>query len=431
MLSKAYQIIILDVDPTIPLNPAASDAVKERVKIQYFVAIQSIIQNPMTSPQAYSFFDAKLQEALDTGRITQEILDQNLNRKIETVGNVFPTVEEAMYDDNMLNVQEKFKDIEQDLMAEDYENDEEFNERLLYEQSILDEIREAENLKEINEYFADYLNVRCLTNDTLELFTQYLQTPNQDNRFLAETWFKGYENYHRNPLFVCHTSYIPIKDLGCRHKGGIICLASQDVLPLISNYNVHKDWISIELGNINIVACYFPPSMNPSEIEQSLQNVPKIDILLGDINTKFGSLTRIKERGPPEKITLFSKVCSTHSLTHLIPLNDPLVNDHCFIGNNISNTNLAYQKIENINTDHNLLSLSFGSPTCFKEHRKNSTQRFKLNQLCKPLIQTLLCRAYDCLHEITNPTELEISDVRTFIEVREIHQNYSHQQLQF
>jgi hypothetical protein len=81
------------------------------------------------------------------------------------------------------------------------------------------------------------------------------------------------------------------------------------------------------------MAVYWPPSLSADEINAELQGVPadmRPDIIVGDINAKYGTTWGIKATSEPERRACIANHCARWNLTHTRPSSGISAVDHVF-----------------------------------------------------------------------------------------------------
>ncbi|PUU78317.1 hypothetical protein B9Z19DRAFT_1065154 [Tuber borchii] len=112
-----------------------------------------------------------------------------------------------------------------------------------------------------------------------------------DILFIAEHWYQHHKLRLSHPLVYCSTS-LPSRSSNNpprgRQHGGIYLLVKPHIRCLIQSTTCSTYSITVSLSGIRLAGVYYPPySISNDIIENDLQNIGSIDLLLGDINTKF------------------------------------------------------------------------------------------------------------------------------------------------
>lgn len=186
--------------------------------------------------------------------------------------------------------------------------------------------------------------------------------------FISETWFLHHADHASHPNCIAYSKPTEPRPQHGHARNGIMCLAQPTIHPHLQSVTTTPFTINITLFSKTISACYFPPSLSPAVITQLLTTKP-VDILLGDINTRYGARFQDRTTGPKERMTVFQQVASLYHLQHLLP--DPSTPtktrvDHAFAKPSTS-CKLVFYPIDfgqpGVSTDHPLLSLSTTLPT--------------------------------------------------------------------
>ncbi|KAH0605309.1 uncharacterized protein H6S33_004531 [Morchella sextelata] len=230
-----------------------------------------------------------------------------------------------------------------------------------------------------------------------------------DFLFLAEHWYTNHSSRMSNPA-VIGTTILPISTISEKKKGrfsgGIYLLASQwwrnKVLKVEGTQHTLIAW----LEGVTFAGVYFPPTtMNASDVQIQLAALPVIDILLGDINIRFGDQKKV---GPLDKLKVIQDWESVAGLSRMRPDGKALElgTDHAFIKNRLYNQNpqlsLESTAIAGIHTDHKYilkLCLKNYSGSAFKsEHNYHHIYRYRVNKLMKktPSYSNINITSTDC-----------------------------------
>ena len=149
--------------------------------------------------------------------------------------------------------------------------------------------------------------------------------------FIVETW---YTTTHRlamtNRLFMASSPVITRHAMVCgRQSGGILCLASDAIRPIMTSIDRHEYRLTITLDSGPISCVYLPPSMSPDTVAEILTRCP-VGIVVGDFNARFGSLFNSDHRTPVDRVEVITAWAVTRSLRHVVPLKNTVYIDHCF-----------------------------------------------------------------------------------------------------
>lgn len=181
--------------------------------------------------------------------------------------------------------------------------------------------------------------------------------------FVSETWFLNYIDHVSHPLCIAYSPPSQKRPQQGHAINGLLCLARAPLHTHLNAVTATTFTITLTIHSSTIIAGYFPPSLPTATITQIL-TTQKCDVLLGDINTRYGARFQDKTTGPRDRMTAFQQISSIHHLRHLLP--DPSSTavtrvDHAFAKATIPAT-LQFSPIDfghpGVATDHPLLSLS-------------------------------------------------------------------------
>jgi hypothetical protein len=116
-----------------------------------------------------------------------------------------------------------------------------------------------------------------------------------DILFLLETWTRIQEDLSGHPYLLSHV-VDSSSTTSARGTGGLAVLATQELRAEVKVLMSTKNFISIKVRNRVITCAYFPPSLDSVKngIKDTLELIPRTDILLGDLNYRdreFGDRT--------------------------------------------------------------------------------------------------------------------------------------------
>ncbi|OMJ20989.1 hypothetical protein AYI69_g6008 [Smittium culicis] len=186
--------------------------------------------------------------------------------------------------------------------------------------------------------------------------------------FLAETWFVG-EDYHRAHPYYVFSSKIDgsTRDNG-RCKNGLMCLAKPFIKSQISNIESTTHTLNLCVYGHNIFAVYFPPSLEIGKIKDYVLN-RGFSIMLGDLNTYFGSNFGQKRNFPINRIELFNDLVDKLDMKHVRPATDMDIPDHAFIDFDLTASWDKFISVDSNPSDHLLMVLNVDiSSTPLIEH---------------------------------------------------------------
>jgi len=191
-----------------------------------------------------------------------------------------------------------------------------------------------------------------------------------DFLFIAEHWYQHHDARLAHPLIFCSTT-LPLstnKTLprGRKH-GGIYLLVRPHLRSLIQSTISSQYSITVSLPGFRFAAVYYPPySLLEEHLKANLNQIGPVDLLLGDINTKFQSNsthgTNISSSTTTTRAILFQTWAvncgmihisdnTQHTISHQIP-------DHVFASTQIQSNislHLVSTRILAFQTDHRYL----------------------------------------------------------------------------
>ncbi|OMJ07279.1 hypothetical protein AYI69_g11510 [Smittium culicis] len=160
-----------------------------------------------------------------------------------------------------------------------------------------------------------------------------------DILFLADTWYLDHETHVSHPDYLVSTPRILPKAAISHEQAEIVCLVTQDVRKQIISACVTRYTISMKINGHYIMAVYFPLSMKPHKISESISD-SELYFLIGDINTFFGA----------------RDMSANKSMKHLFPETLGPTPDHAF-DNQFLVANYSFSSLCNELSDLKLLLL--------------------------------------------------------------------------
>jgi len=249
-----------------------------------------------------------------------------------------------------------------------------------------------------------------------------------DFLFIAEHWYQHHDARLAHPLIFCSTT-LPLSinetlPRGRQH-GGIYLLVRPHFRSLIQTTTSSQYSITVSLPGFRFAAVYYPPySLLEQNLKTNLNQIGPVDLLLGDINTKFQSNSR-------PKMNIYSSTTTTRAILFqtwavncdIIHISDNTQNtisyqihDHVFASTQIRSNitlHLVSTRILAFQTDHRYLlhvqydynsppttqhctSIapidSFPGPVCFHIHRLRKAEVVQKFQKNWSLMESLFTR---------------------------------------
>ena len=163
---------------------------------------------------------------------------------------------------------------------------------------------------------------------------QYIQDKILDKSFdifiVAEHWFSCQSEMEASPFFIALSSR-PLKEKHTGHEnGGLSLFSSIELQDQVHSIVQHEFYLSFSIGNTSFCAVYLPPRLSDSFIEETLKFLPSIDVLLGDINVRFGKDTRDVRRWNSTRGDKITRFATQRNLNQIICNSGCSRNDHVF-----------------------------------------------------------------------------------------------------
>jgi len=191
-----------------------------------------------------------------------------------------------------------------------------------------------------------------------------------DFLFIAEHWYQHHDARLAHPLIFCSTT-LPLttnKTLprGRKH-GGIYLLVTPHLRSLIQSTTSSQYSITISLPGFRFAAVYYPPySLLEEHLKTKLNQIGPIDVLLGDINTKFQSnsvpRTNISSSTATTRAILFQTWAVNCGMIHISDITQDTIShqipDHLFASIQIQSNitlHLVSTRMLAFQTDHRYL----------------------------------------------------------------------------
>lgn len=135
-----------------------------------------------------------------------------------------------------------------------------------------------------------YVNVNSLGNDKF-IHMLGMLGKRFDFLFLAEHWYEKHLSRLAN-IAVIGTTILPVgyakKHQKGRLGGGIYVLASDVWRSRVLEVKGDQYSVFIRVSGFSFVGVYFPPfTLSSVGVEGVLNGLPAVDVMLGDINTRF------------------------------------------------------------------------------------------------------------------------------------------------
>jgi len=175
----------------------------------------------------------------------------------------------------------------------------------------------------MNSISVGYLNVEGLRMDKHQACCSLIEAGLFDVLFLSETWFPKNFNYMSHPYSYIHTPFAKFQEKS-RQSGGILCIVSPRVRPLIRSHVVMSDGVFLDIDGTKVLAVYLPPSLSIDQIDESLAAFPDYSLLFGDINVRFRGISRCPSVSRPELQEYWHRWSVQRSFVMAKPTQEPL-----------------------------------------------------------------------------------------------------------
>jgi hypothetical protein len=237
-----------------------------------------------------------------------------------------------------------------------------------------------------------YMNVRALWPAKWQVLVELVNSKQFDFLFLSETWYRMTDTTTPHPFFVSTTS--PSKIYDGRQHGGMILIAHPSLHPHIADVVSSEYSISFRCNSVRILGVYAPPSLSPVNFLSLFTSANIPDLILGDINTRFGIRFGDKNSGPATRVQTIDRIKQLFNLRHLIPKSGKTRVDHAFASPLLR----ASMDISSapVPSDHDLIVVSFPrpnlTPALYDDLLEQSAVRFNIRRLSDPVALSYFAR---------------------------------------
>lgn len=256
-----------------------------------------------------------------------------------------------------------------------------------------------------------YINIRGLTNEKWNALLSSLETPMHsgvpsfDILFISETWFVDHRNHACHPLFLASSPNSRHREGGRQH-GGLLALVTPSLRQSISSLCVNVHSISVSLssnaGQLTVSAVYLPPSLSPSNVSSILASLPSPDIIIGDVNARYGRSFGDSASGPPQRKAVLDAHMARKHFIHLRPSVGFAHVDHAYISSSLasSSTTVLSFADSTLSTDHPMVTLSMAASSSDAMHAQvdEPARRYNLKYLSNAVTARYFGNAYDSLY---------------------------------
>ena len=242
-----------------------------------------------------------------------------------------------------------------------------------------------------------YLNVRGFTTEKFE-YTLSLLDNGYHIVFISETWFVNQAHYQASPTFLISSPYPNRTSTSGHPPGGLMAFVRPSIRHMITSFTTTRTCLSITVFGLTFYALYLPPSL---PVEQLV--IPIADgttpVILGDINTRFGSTFQDSTSGPRNRMNFFADLSSKYSLRHIPPTTGTTRVDHVYLSGQIKG---QWESIDTgLHTDHPLIYLCIDIAPLVAPNPNpvTSTWRFYLKYLDEEAYSTALAKLFSELSQ--------------------------------
>lgn len=221
-----------------------------------------------------------------------------------------------------------------------------------------------------------YRNLQGMSSYKLNQITNHY-LPTCDLFFAAETWHLDRQQVIAHPLTVAYT---PLDQQfnsrsNTRAQGGLACLSRYECTTL----QITPFSITVKTRNALVVtALYLPPSLKADYISTLLRNLPKSDVIVGDINVRFGSKFNDISTNPQRRVIMMD-FFEQHGYQHPTPSTGTTTTDHVFHNGKVQSWHITEDNI--VASDHKLMTLQMDNNPPPAIERNTTSTRYYISKL--------------------------------------------------
>ena len=259
-----------------------------------------------------------------------------------------------------------------------------------------------------------YLNINGLNKAKLNFIEQSIAQKDADIFIIAEHWFSEMIQLQKSIYFL-QTSRLPecLRSHG-HQNGGLAILANPKIHNSLSIISNDEFTISFKIGKITLTSVYLPPRLSDLAICNILGKCVNSDIILGDINCRFGKPSNDRVTW---NITRGTKIVQQLESANFQRINADSTcsrNDHIFSKIPLS-WEYRWLPPDLIKTDHGAMIIKV-QETINPELSKPA-KRFALNALNEPILFQALAEDFeisDCyrIQEIISMMEMRLLQLK-------------------
>jgi hypothetical protein len=234
-----------------------------------------------------------------------------------------------------------------------------------------------------------YCNVRGLDENAFNDCISSLHTNTFQLHCLSETWFMRMDQYRSHSFFLSDSLFPTNPHLNRRQDGGLLLFASPSIKDCckITHRSRYSLVVDINTSGKRICFVYYPPSLDDTIISKDLQDIGKIDILMGDINVRLGKLSGdTTTTAQSRKSTIYSHLASS-SLDYTRNSNNSVCSrtDHIFTS--LPSVEWEYKTNLPFDTDHGRMEVNT-TITYLSKKGNIGSRRFDFKPLHNPAFQS-------------------------------------------
>lgn len=239
-----------------------------------------------------------------------------------------------------------------------------------------------------------YVNVRGLNDHTLQSITHLIRNNSYDLLILSETWFLNRNQYLNSSFFLAESSIPTNQPHGRRYNGGLLAFVSPYLKNIINIFFTSRHSLGVSFYNQKMGFVYYPPSLHHDEIQNDLEALGQVNMLVGDMNMRLGSISGDKIANERLRKHVINNFNSLFHLDYQRNHNNEIVSrtDHIF-----SDTNLkwTYQLNPPFSTDHGLMSIEFPSTASCLKSENHLSYRFDYTPFTNPYFRSYIREQFD------------------------------------
>lgn len=237
-----------------------------------------------------------------------------------------------------------------------------------------------------------YHNIHGLNHTKLSYIDNHLLNSNSIY-VIAEHWFSDFNSLSTNSFFITSSSFPANPKLTGHQNGGLALLASQSLRQNIKIIKITEFTISFHIKDTLYSCVYLPPSMDDHSISATLNNLPPSDMIIGDINVRFGAETRDDRMWNQSRGILISTLAARRGLSLTLPVSGCPRNDHVFYRQQIA-WDYNWLPRDSFESDHGRIEMEIKMDPRITEC-KSDGKRYAFSLLAEPIIHDSVIDLWD------------------------------------